>query len=81
MQAAAKYLTQLGTGSTRAAQLAAIVKNELAKNAVARPTSVGYVDFETIMNKAFADIRNGSDPAARLKQATGELTRAFAKYK
>ena len=42
-------------------QLAAIIENELAKNAVARPTSVGYVDFETVMNKAFADIRNGSD--------------------
>jgi hypothetical protein len=32
------------------------------------------------MNKAFADIRNGSDPAKRLQQASGELKRAFAKY-
>ena len=49
-------------------------------NAVARPTSVGYVDFETVMNKAFADIRNGSNPVDRLSQATAELKRAFAKY-
>ena len=50
-------------------------------NAVARPTSVGYVDFETVMNKAFADIRNGTDPAQRLRQATSELNRIFDKYK
>jgi multiple sugar transport system substrate-binding protein len=79
-QAEAKYLAQLGSADARSKQLAAIVENELNKNAVARPTSVGYVDFETIMNKAFADIRNGSDPTQRLQQATGELKRAFAKY-
>jgi multiple sugar transport system substrate-binding protein len=78
--AAQKYLTEMQSAGANGGQLAAIVKNELAHNAVARPTSVGYVDFETIMNKAFADIRNGSAPAGRLQQASGELKRAFAKY-
>jgi multiple sugar transport system substrate-binding protein len=48
---------------------------------VSRPVSVGYVDFESVMNKAFADIRNGTDAATRLQQATGELDRALAKYR
>jgi multiple sugar transport system substrate-binding protein len=74
-----KYLTQMQGQGPRGAQLAAIIRNELAHNAVARPTTVGYVDFETIMNKAFADIRNGSNPAVRLQQASAELKRAFAK--
>jgi multiple sugar transport system substrate-binding protein len=75
-----KYLSSLQTQGANGGQLAAIIRNELKKNAVARPTSVGYVDFETIMNKAFADIRNGSSPTGRLQQAAGELKRAFAKY-
>jgi hypothetical protein len=33
------------------------------------------------MNKAFADIRNGTAAPARLQQATGELNRALAKYR
>jgi multiple sugar transport system substrate-binding protein len=76
-----KYLTETKGQSARGPQIAAIINNELAKNAVARPTSVGYVDFETVMNKALADIRNGTNPAQRLQQANGELQRAFDKYK
>jgi hypothetical protein len=34
-----------------------------------------------VINKAFADIRNGAQPAARLGQATGEIQRALAKYR
>jgi multiple sugar transport system substrate-binding protein len=75
-----KYLDQMRSQGTNGADIAALIRNELAHNAVPRPTTVGYVDFETIMNQAFADIRNGSNPASRLQQATGELKRAFAKY-
>jgi multiple sugar transport system substrate-binding protein len=80
-QAQAKYMQQLSAQGGRSAQLATIVQNELAHNAVARPTTVGYVDFETEMNKAFADIRNGTDPAQRLRQAADALNRIFDKYK
>jgi hypothetical protein len=38
------------------------------------------VDFETVMNKTFADIRNGSDPAQRLQSATKELDTVLKKY-
>jgi multiple sugar transport system substrate-binding protein len=81
LDAATRYMDQLRAQGSTSKQVADIVQNELANNAVARPTSVGYVDFESVMNKAFADIRNGSDPSARLQQATGELNRVFDKYK
>jgi multiple sugar transport system substrate-binding protein len=47
---------------------------------VSRPKTVGYVEFESVMNKAFADIRNGTDPQTRLKDASAELDRDFKKY-
>jgi multiple sugar transport system substrate-binding protein len=80
-QAYEKYLTDLKAKGARYAQIAEIIRYALAHTSVSRPISVGYVDFESVMNKAFADIRNGIDPAGRLQQATGELDRALAKYR
>jgi multiple sugar transport system substrate-binding protein len=76
-----KYLSDLSAKGERYAQIAGIIRQSLASTAVSRPVSVGYVDFESVMNKAFADIRNGAEPAARLQQATGELDRALGKYR
>ncbi|WP_189227695.1 sugar ABC transporter substrate-binding protein [Saccharothrix coeruleofusca] len=76
-----RYLGTLRGQGGRSARLAEVVAHELASNAVARPRTVGYVTFETAMNKAFADIRNGSDPERRLRAAEAELTRAMAKYR
>ena len=75
-----QYLTELATQGKQGKPLAAIIQQELATNAVPRPTTTGYVDFETVMNKAFADIRNGTDAAQRLQQASQELDRVLAKY-
>jgi multiple sugar transport system substrate-binding protein len=76
-----RYLSELRDKGGRSKQLAEITESELSKNAVHRPTTTGFVDFETVMNKAFSDIRNGSDPSQRLGQAQQELQRALAKYK
>jgi multiple sugar transport system substrate-binding protein len=76
-----QYLGALRSQGARSTQLAAIVENELAANAVPRPLTTGFVDFETVMNKAFADVRNGSEPAPRLQQAGQELDRVLAKYR
>lgn len=51
-----------------------IMTYELAGTAVSRPRSIGYVPFETVMNKAFSDIRNGGDVEATLQQAQQQLT-------
>jgi multiple sugar transport system substrate-binding protein len=76
-----QYMTTTKAKGSTATQMAAIVEAELAEGAVSRPTTAGFVDFETDMNKAFADIRNGADPAARLQQAAQQLDRDLAKYR
>ena len=47
---------------------AKIVDYETSKTAVNRPTTVGYIEFESILNATFADIRNGADPKTSLEQ-------------
>ena len=76
-----KYLTTTRAKGERAAQLADIVATELETSAVSRPTTTAFVDFEAVMNEAFADIRNGSDPAERLQEASDELDRTLEKYR
>ncbi|TCO38127.1 multiple sugar transport system substrate-binding protein [Kribbella antiqua] len=78
----AQYLPRLeklaGSKSTGAAE---IVSYEASKTAVGRPVSVGYIQFEEVMGKAFADIRNGTDAASRLETATSQLNEAWKSIK
>lgn len=77
-EAAASYLPRLDAlGGAKSAGVADLISHEISDTAVARPTSVGYVQFEEIMGKAFADIRNGSVAADRLKQASDQLVDAW----
>ena len=45
------------------------------------PVSVGYVQFESLINKAFADIRNGADVGDRLAQAEQQIEDAWSQLK
>jgi multiple sugar transport system substrate-binding protein len=80
-QAFQTYLKDLGAKGERYRQIADIIEYAIDNTSVSRPVSVGFVDFESVVNKAFADIRNGTEPAARLTQANGEIERALAKYR
>jgi multiple sugar transport system substrate-binding protein len=80
-QAFEQYLTGLGAKGERYKQIADIIEYAVANTSVSRPITTGYVDFESVMNKAFADIRNGTDATTRLTQAGQELDRALAKYR
>lgn len=74
------YLAELpGLAGGKAPGIADLLSSELTTTAIHRPRTVGYVAFEEIMNKVFADIRNGADPAERLRKAETELTSAFAR--
>ena len=75
-----RYLEERRKGGEVQAQIADIIEYELENNAVSRPKTIAFVDFETIMNTAFADIRNGSDPAERLQEASDEIESAVSKY-
>jgi multiple sugar transport system substrate-binding protein len=58
-----------------------LIKYEVANTATLRLQTVGYVEFEDVMTKAFDDVINGSTPAAVLEGATGELDDAWAQYR
>jgi ABC-type glycerol-3-phosphate transport system substrate-binding protein len=58
-----------------------IIDHETSNTAVNRVSTIGYIEFESIMNQAFSDIRNGADAKATLDKATSQLTTAWAKYK
>ncbi|UFU05433.1 sugar ABC transporter substrate-binding protein [Ruania halotolerans] len=81
-EAAAEYLPQLEElAGDRSAGVADLITYELENTAFARPLTVGYVQFEEVMNTAFADIRNGSDPAERLAEATSQLEDAWSQLR
>lgn len=54
-----------------------LIKYELDNTAVHRPRSIGYVQFEEVMNTAFEDIANGADVRATLQRASNELDEAL----
>ncbi|MEV4798382.1 sugar ABC transporter substrate-binding protein [Nonomuraea sp. NPDC049421] len=73
-----RYLPTLeALGGDNSAGVSTIMTYDADHTAVARPRSVGYIQFEDIMTKTFADIRNGADPRARLTQATQQVTTAW----
>ena len=63
-----------GEGGTTGGQL---VEYELANTSVVRPRSIGYLQFEEIMGRAFEDIRNGLDVRETLERAQSELAAAL----
>ena len=58
-----------------------LVRFELANTAVHRPRTIGWVNFEQIMNKAFSDVRNGADATATMKTADAALRSAFSRLR
>lgn len=59
---------------------AEIINHETTHTAVNRVSTVGYIEFETILNQAFADIRNGAAAGPTLRDAASQLTTAWKKY-
>lgn len=76
-----QYLARDLFASTTGQVAAKIIDYETSKTAVNRPTTVGYIEFESILNATFADIRNGADPKTSLQKASDSLAKAWAKYK
>ena len=58
-----------------------IISYETQNTAIGRPRTRGYVTFETVMNRAFSDIRNGADAKTTLDGAEQQLKRALARIK
>ena len=80
-QALAQYLPTLGgLGGRSSADAAAITQYDVSYTAVARPVSVGYPQFETIMDQAFTDIQDGTSASSALNSATQQITEAMRQY-
>lgn len=69
----ALYAKKMSEMSAKIGPAIDVITYETRDTAVSRPRSIGYVAFETVMNKAFSDIRNGSDVEATLQQAQEQL--------
>jgi maltose-binding protein MalE len=81
-EAAAVYLPQLEQlGGENSAGVAELITSEVENTGVARPLTVGYVQFESLINQAFADIRNGSDARERLEQASTQIQDAWSQLR
>lgn len=77
-EASKAYLPNLEKlGGTHSAGVADLISYEIVNTAVARPVSVGYVQFESLLAKAFADIRNGTAVGDRLNQVTQQIKDAW----
>lgn len=74
------YFGQDLFSSPQGKDAAAIIDYETSNTAVNRVSTVGYIEFETILNQAFSDIRNGADAKTALDKASDDLTTAWAKY-
>lgn len=72
-----KKLPELAGG--KAPRIADLLSHELENTAIHRPRTTGYVVFEEVMNKMFADIRNGAVPADRLAIAQRDLGAVFGR--
>ena len=55
--------------------------DEASTNGVPRAVTVGYLEYEQILQDAFADIRNGSNVQESLDTAASRITSEMAKYR
>lgn len=76
----ANYFERPAFDSEQGNDTAQISEYETTHTAVPRPSSVGYIEFETIIGQAFSDIRNGSDVAQALEKADDQIQSAWKKY-
>ncbi len=74
------YFAKSVFASAEGKNAAKIIDYETSNTAVNRVSTIGYIEFESIMNQAFADIRNGADAKTSLDKAADQLKTAWAKY-
>lgn len=53
---------------------------EVKNTAVPRPSSPGFLEWETLYSKAYDDIKNGTDPKKALDDIAAEMDRQLKKY-
>ncbi|MGX9182237.1 ABC transporter substrate-binding protein [Mesorhizobium sp. BHbdii] len=77
IDAAAEVLSRIPEQNPNLVGVDTLIQYELANTAIRRPRTLGYLQLEELVTRAWSDIRNGSDAAQRFPQLQSELERSF----
>lgn len=80
-EAQAEYMTRFDALIPKIGPAMEIMAHELQNTAVPRPSSVGFITFETEIARAFADIRNGEPAADVLADTQSRLDGLLARQR
>ncbi|MER8983608.1 extracellular solute-binding protein, partial [Mesorhizobium sp. M0870] len=77
IEANAEVLSRIPQQNPNLKGIDLLISYELANTAVRRPRTLGYLQLEELVTRAWSDIRNGSDAAQTFPQLQSELERSF----
>ncbi|MER9153373.1 extracellular solute-binding protein [Mesorhizobium opportunistum] len=81
IEANAEVLSRIPQQNPNLKGVDTLMSYELAKTAIRRPRTLGYLQLEELVTRAWSDIRNGSDAAQTFPQLQSELERSFKRIK
>ena len=74
-------LERITKGTDTQSQVYKLLYSELKSNAVVRPLTPGYLEWQNYANAAIEDIRNGADVKKSLDDAAAKIDTALQKYR
>ncbi|RUU33175.1 extracellular solute-binding protein [Mesorhizobium sp. M6A.T.Ca.TU.002.02.2.1] len=77
IKANAEVLSRIPQQNPNLKDVDILIRYELANTAIRRPRTLGYLQLEELVTRAWSDIRNGSDAAETFPQLQRELERSF----
>jgi len=77
IEASALSLAAMSANNPGLAGVDVLINHELANSSVARPRTLGYLQLEELVSRAWGDIRNGGEAAATFTALQSELERSF----
>jgi multiple sugar transport system substrate-binding protein len=75
------YISQPAFQAENLAGIGDLMAHELAETARIRPPTVGWIQYESIINPAIEDIRNGAPVQAALEGAAAEIDAAWGRLR
>ncbi|WP_292069153.1 sugar ABC transporter substrate-binding protein [Mesorhizobium sp.] len=81
IEASAEVLSNIPQQNPNLKGVDTLMRYELANTATRRPRTLGYLQLEELVSRAWSDIRNGNDAADTFTQLQRELERSFKRIK
>ena len=76
-----ELLAQTASAKPELAGVDKLIRFELSNTAIRRPRTLGYLQLEELVTRAWADIRTGADAAETFGETQQELQRTFERIK